>query len=243
MKVALFVTCLAERYFAAAAADAVRLLRRLGCEVVFPEDQTCCGQPAHTAGLAADAREMAGHAVRVFARVADCDAVVAPSGSCAAMVKKVFPEIAGTGRAAAAELAGKTYELAEFVVRRLGVERLGTGLAGRRVALHHGCHGLRELGLDREARTLLEGSGAEVVPWDADRECCGFGGLFAVKFPEVSAAMADRKLDCAPEADCIVSGDPGCLLQMEGRTKARGLGAEFMHLATALWQGVADAPQ
>ncbi len=251
MKVAFLVTCLADHYFAEAAADAVRLLRHLGCDVVFPEGQTCCGQPAHTAGRPADARRMAEHTAHAFAEAAPFDAVVAPSGSCAAMVRKVYPSLAKAERGQAAgrpgkaetgrtaDLAAQTCELAEFVVRRLGVERLGTGLGGRRVALHHGCHGLRELRLETEARALLEGAGAEVVSWAADRECCGFGGLFATKFPEVSAAMADRKLDTLPDADWLVSGDPGCLLQLEGRSRARGLETKCVHLASALWQGVA----
>lgn len=243
MKVALLVTCLADHYFASAAADAVRLLRHLGCEVVFPESQTCCGQPAHTAGRTADALRMTEHTTRVFAEAAPLDAVVAPSGSCAAMVRRVYPGLGVAEPASTADLAGKTCELAEFVVRRLRVERLGAGLGGRRVALHHGCHGLRELGLESEARVLLEGAGADVVSWEADRECCGFGGLFSAKFPEVSAAMADQKLDDLPEADWLVSGDPGCLLQLEGRSRARALDVKCVHLATALWKGVGREPR
>lgn len=260
MRVALFATCLADQYFACAAADSVRLLRRLGCDVSFPQAQTCCGQPAHTSGQVREARRMAVEAARVLAEPPGCDAVVVPSGSCAAMMKKVYREMAseaesgrlldGAGRRARrlpgagarvllAGLADKTFELGELLGRRLDGARLGRGLAGRRVALHHGCHGLRELGLDSGARDLLESAGAEVVPWAADQECCGFGGFFSVKFPEVSAAMADHKLDTLPAVDWVVSGDPGCLLQLEGRSRARGSRTEFVHLATALWRGVA----
>ena len=236
MKVALFVTCLADHYFADAAADAVRLLRHLGCEVTFPEAQTCCGQPAYNSGMAREAARMARHTMDVFA---DCEAVVLPSGSCATMVKKFYPRIAASDRAGqAAALADRTFELGEFIVRRLGVTRLGDGLAGRRVAVHQGCHALRELRLEREPAMLLEGAGAEVVPWEAAEECCGFGGLFSVKMTAVSAAMADRKLDTLPRVDWVVSGDGGCLLQLDGRSRARGCGVEFVHLATALWRGV-----
>jgi len=220
MRVALFVTCLADHYFAEAAADTVRLLRHLGCEVAFPADQTCCGQPAYNAGRLGEARRMAEHTLRVFAGApgdpgdpAASDgpdvpgAVVLPSGSCATMVKKFYPRLladgAGTSApathadrtSAAAALADRTFDLAEFIVHRLGVTELGNGLTGRRVAVHQGCHALRELRLETEPAVLLEGAGAEVVPWEAQEECCGFGGLFSVKMTAVSAAMADRKLD------------------------------------------------
>lgn len=270
MNVALFVTCLADHYFADAAADTVRLLRHLGCEVGFPPDQTCCGQPAYNAGHIPEARRMAGHTLDVFA---DADAVVLPSGSCATMVKKFYPRLVGGGAtqadtdaygstaagtttgaanpavgttaaastAAATSLADRTWDLAEFIVRRLGVTELGDGLAGRRVAVHQGCHALRELRLETEPAVLLEGAGAEVVPWEAQEECCGFGGLFSVKMTAVSAAMADRKLDTLPEVDWVVSGDGGCVLHLDGRSRARGCGIEFVHLATALWRGVNGA--
>ncbi len=244
MNVALFVTCLADHYFADAAADTVRLLRHLGCEVSFPPDQTCCGQPAYNAGRIPEARRMAEHTLDVFA---GADAVVLPSGSCATMVKKFYPRLAGgtttsaVSTAAATALADRTWDLAEFIVRRLGVTELGDGLAGRRVAVHQGCHALRELRLETEPAVLLEGAGAEVVPWEAQEECCGFGGLFSVKMTAVSAAMADRKLDTLPEVDWVVSGDGGCVLHLDGRSRARECGIEFVHLATALWRGVNGA--
>ena len=243
MKVALFVTCLADHYFAEAAADAVRLLRHLGCEVDFPSDQTCCGQPAYNAGRRDDACQMARHAVEVFREGQRGEGerpVVVPSGSCATMVKKFYPRIAKESSA----LASRTFELAEFVVHWLGVVDLGSGLAGKRIALHQGCHALRELRLETEPQTLLEGAGAEVVPWEAAEECCGFGGLFSVKMTAVSGAMADRKLKTLPDGvDWVVSGDGGCLLQLEGRSRAEGrdakrIDAKFVHLATALWRGV-----
>ncbi len=237
MKVTLFVTCLADHYFAQAAADSVRLLRRLGCEVHFPEAQSCCGQPAWNAGRNREARRMAEHTARVLA---DAEAVVVPSGSCAAMLKKSYPKLAVAGDGSLAELAAHTWELGEFIVHRLGVTELGNGLAGRRVAIHQGCHALRELRLETEPELLLRGAGAEIVPWEAQDECCGFGGLFAVKMGAVSAAMADRKLDTLPAVDWVVSGDGGCILQLDGRARMRRARIPFVHLATALWEGVSS---
>lgn len=234
MRVALFATCLGEAFFADACADAVRLLRHLGVQVDFPEAQSCCGQPAFNAGHAPAARRMARHTVDAFA---GADYVVLPSGSCAGMLRAVFPELLGREEGAPArDLAARSFELAQFVVTVLGVDRLGEGLAGMRVAYHHGCHALRELGVHDEPLALLRGAGAEVMPWEADRECCGFGGLFSMKLPEVSGAMADRKLDTLPEVDLVTSADGGCLMQLSGRAGRRpGRAPAFRHLASVLW--------
>jgi len=237
MRVALFATCLGDQFFAEACADAVRLLRHLGVEVDFPEDQTCCGQPAHNSGHAKDARAMAEHTRKVFA---DADCVVLPSGSCAAMVRHVYPKILDEG--AADRLAGRTWELSQLLIHVLGVDSLGTGLRGMRVGYHHGCHALRELGIGDEPVELLRGAGAEVVEWEADQECCGFGGLFSAKLPEVSAGMADRKLDTLPDVDVLTSADGGCLLQLSGRDRARGGTLQVTHLASLLWKATAGRP-
>lgn len=236
MRVALFATCLGDRLFAGACADAVRLLRHLGVTVDFPGAQTCCGQPAHNAGHAAEARRMARHTLDVFA---DAEYVVLPSGSCAAMVRHTFPDLVARADAARArDLAQRTFEISAFLVHVLGVTDLGDGLRERRVAYHHGCHALRSLGLHDEPLTLLRGAGAHVIPWEADRECCGFGGLFSVKLPVVSAGMADRKLDTLPPVDLVTSADGGCLMQMAGRAAHRGETTTFRHLASVLWEAV-----
>lgn len=237
MRVALFATCLADQFFADACADAVRLLRHLGVDVDFPEEQTCCGQPAYNSGHARDARLMAEHTVSVFE---GADHVVMPSGSCAAMVRKVYPKVLGTP--SADSMAERTWELSQFLVHVLEVESLGSGLTGTRVAYHHGCHALRELGVVGEPVALLEAAGAEVVPWEADQECCGFGGLFSAKMPEVSAGMADRKLHTLPDVDAVTSADGGCLLQMSGRAEARGGSQRFVHLARLLWLSTRPSP-
>ncbi len=176
---------------------------------------------------------MAEHTSRVFD---DSDYVVLPSGSCAGMIRCFYPEILGSERASA--LAERTYELSQFLANVLEVATLGTGLDGISVAYHHGCHALRELGVEQEPLTLLRGCGATVVDWEADQECCGFGGLFSAKLPEVSAAMADRKLDTLPAVDFATSADGACLLQLSGRAGRRRVGPPFRHLASVLWEGV-----
>lgn len=238
VRASLFVTCLGDHFYAGAAASAVRLLRRLGVEVDFPEAQTCCGQPAFNAGRDAEARRMAAHTLEVFG---ESEYVVLPSGSCACMLRRFHAHLFHDDdlSARADDLAGRTFELAEFLVRVLGVTDLGRGLEGRRIAYHHGCHALRELGIREEPLALLENAGAEVAPWEAAEECCGFGGLFSVRFPRVSAGMADRKLDTLAEAgdvDLLTSADCGCLLQLSGRMRKRGQDLDVRHLADVLWE-------
>jgi L-lactate dehydrogenase complex protein LldE len=232
VRVALFATCLGDQFFAEACADAVRLLRHFGAEVDFPTDQTCCGQPAYNSGHVHEALHLVRHTVRVFQ---DADYVVLPSGSCAGMIRCFYPRL--LGREPRPAFLERTYELAQFLSDVLEVESIGHGLEGTRVAYHHGCHALRELGVERQPIVLLEASGATVVDWEDDRECCGFGGLFSAKLPEVSAAMADRKLDTLPDVDLVTSADGGCLLQLQGRAARRTHLPPFRHLASVLWDG------
>jgi L-lactate dehydrogenase complex protein LldE len=245
VRVALFATCLADQFFADACADAVRLLRRLGVEVSVPKGQTCCGQPAYNAGRRAEAVRMARRTLEVLE---GSDYVVLPSGSCAGMIRCFYPALLANASGAmggetaasspAGALAARTYEFSQLLVEVLGVRSLGRGLSGLRVAYHHGCHALRELGVRDAPLALLAGCGAEVVPWIASEECCGFGGLFSTKLPEVSAGMADRKLDTLPDVDVVTSTDGGCLLQLAGRAARRGTPPRFEHLASLLWKGV-----
>jgi L-lactate dehydrogenase complex protein LldE len=236
LRVALFATCVGDAFFAEACADAVRVLRHLGVAVDFPSGQTCCGQPAFNAGHAAAARTMARHTLEVFD---DADWIVLPSGSCAGMLRSHYAALLGQADAVrAARLARRTFELAQFIVRILGVEELGHGLMDRRVAYHHGCHALRELGVRDEPVALLRGAGADVVSWEADEECCGFGGTFSVKLPAVSGAMADRKLETLPGVDVVTSADGACLLQLSGRAARTGRTTPFRHLASLLFEAI-----
>jgi L-lactate dehydrogenase complex protein LldE len=234
-RVALFATCLGDQFYAEACADAVRLLRHAGAVVDVPRGQTCCGQPAYNAGRRSEAARMARHTLAVLDKA---EYVVLPSGSCAGMIHGFYPALLEDVADRARALAERTYELSQFLVDVLGVERLGTGLSGRKVAYHHSCHALRELGVREAPLKLLRGCGAEVLAWKADEECCGFGGLFSAKLPEVSAGMADRKLNTLPEADFVTSTDGGCLMQLSGRAARRRGAPPFRHLASALWEGV-----
>lgn len=241
MRVALFATCLGDQLYADAVGDAVRVLRSLGADVTVPADQTCCGQPAWNSGYTREARAVALHTIRALA---GNDPVVTPSGSCAAMIRVSYPRLLAEGPEAeeARALAARTWELSQFIVDRLGVTDLGRGLEGRRVAYHHGCHALRELGTRSQPLSLLLGAGAEIVPWPAQEECCGFGGTFSVKLPHVSVGMADRKLETLPTCDVLTSADAGCLMQLSGRAARTGRRVETRHLACLLREAVDGAP-
>jgi len=234
MRVSLFATCLGDQFYADACADAVRLLRYHDVQVDVPFGQTCCGQPAYNAGLRREAERMARHTADTFE---DAEYVVLPSGSCAGMIRCFYGRLLSDDPRVKA-LTTRTYELSQFLVDVIGVTRLGSGLSGRRIAYHHSCHALRELGVRDAPLELLRGSGAEIIEWVAEEECCGFGGLFSAKLPEVSAGMADRKLETLPEVDMVTSTDGGCLLQLSTRAARRGDGPQFRHLASVLWEGL-----
>ena len=222
--VQLFATCLGDLAFPEAVTDAEALLRRAGYEVVFPRRQVCCGQPAFNSGHHAAARRVAKSFVRAFSRELP---VVVPSGSCATMASHYLPQLVGVE-------PFEVWELSAFLVHA-GFRPLPRN-AGRRVAYHDSCHMLRELHISREPRRLLGGSGAELVPFARADLCCGFGGTFSVRQPEVSLAMADDKLAGAGGAT-IVTSDPGCLMHLLGRSEKVG-GPGVVHLATALERGV-----
>lgn len=223
--VQLFATCLGDLAFPDAVADAESLLRRAGYDVVFPKGQVCCGQPAFNSGHRAAARRVARGFVRAFSRELP---VVVPSGSCTTMLTHYVPELLGVE-------PYDVWELSAFLIRG-GFQPLQRN-AGRRVAYHDSCHMLRELGISAEPRRLLGGSGAELVPFARPDLCCGFGGTFSVRQPEVSVAMADDKLAGA-EGAVIVTADPGCLMHLRGRAEKTGSPVRIEHLATALERGV-----
>ncbi len=223
--VQLFATCLGDLIFPDAVADADKLLRDAGFDVDFPRAQVCCGQPAFNAGHRAAARRVA----RTFARAFTRDApVVVPSGSCATMAAHYLPELLGCD-------PFPVFELSAFLDdNAVAVPETNEG---RTAAYHDSCHMLRELKISEPPRRLLERSGARLVPLPRPDLCCGFGGTFSVRQPEISVAMADDKLAGAREADALVTADPGCLMHLRGRAE-RTDGARVVHLATALARGV-----
>jgi L-lactate dehydrogenase complex protein LldE len=226
-RIQLFATCLGDLFFPDAVADAERLLQTAGFQVEFPHKQVCCGQPAFNAGHRAAARRVA----RTFARAFTPELpVVVPSGSCATMVAHYLPEL----------LEGARYEVHELssFLDSAGVE-LARVNEGRTLAYHDSCHMLRELGIEEAPRRLLERTGARVVPLARPDLCCGFGGTFSVRQPEVSLAMADDKLAAARRgnAGALVTADPGCLMHLRARAE-RSDGPLVVHLATALAGGL-----
>jgi L-lactate dehydrogenase complex protein LldE len=229
------VTCLGDALFPEVGVATVRLLRRLGVDVDFPQAQTCCGQPHFNSGYHDHARDLAKHTIDAFAgnRV-----VVTPSGSCAAMVKLEYPELfahdlAWHGRAE--DLARRTHELSDFLVNMLGVEDVGARFEGK-ATYHMACH-LRGLGLLTEPERLLKQvRGLEYVPLERRDECCGFGGSFAVRYPGISGAMVQDKAAFIDKsgADVLVATDAGCLMNIAGCLRRRGSKVRAMHLAQVL---------
>ena len=237
MKVSLFVTCVVDQLWPSVGHATVQVLRRAGCEVVFEPRQTCCGQPACNTGFRGEAQRVA-HALLDAYSGGGFEALVVPSGSCAAQIRHL-PELFSEqdpAHARARELAGKTYELGEFLVDVLGVDDLGARFEGR-ITWHDACHGLRDLGIrDQPRRLIAKVRGAELVEARSADTCCGFGGTFAVKHPEISVAMLDWKLQSveALGVDALVSGDVSCLTQIEGRLARRGARIRTLHLAELL---------
>ena len=245
--VGLFVTCLVDLHRPNVGFAALRLLEAAGCDVVVPESQTCCGQPAFNSGDERGTRDIARATIAAFDGV---EHVVAPSGSCAGMLREHYPALfAGDpeweGRARA--FADRCHELTSFLVDvldRTDVAReLGARHAGR-VTYHDSCAGLRELGVRAQPRALLGGVDALELSEMADTEvCCGFGGTFCVKYPDISERMADDKiaLAAASGADTLVGGDMGCLLSIGGRLARRGQPMKVYHVAEVL-AGMTDVP-
>jgi L-lactate dehydrogenase complex protein LldE len=224
--VQLFASCLGDLAFPQAVADAETLLRQAGYDVEFPARQVCCGQPAFNAGHRRAAGRVARSFVRAFSRELP---VVVPSGSCATMASHYLPELLGVEHY-------QVWELSAFL-GSVGFRPLPRN-AGRRVSYHDSCHMLRELRISAEPRRLLGASGAEVVPFARPDLCCGFGGTFSVRQPEVSVAMADEKLAGGAATGTIVTADPGCLMHLRGRAEKVGSPVRVVHLATALARGV-----
>ncbi|MFN2464039.1 MAG: (Fe-S)-binding protein [Candidatus Dormibacteria bacterium] len=230
-----FPTCLAEQLRPSLARTVADLLGRHGVNATVSHRTTCCGQPAWNSGLVAEARRVARHTLRALARTRQ--AVVVPSGSCATMMREHWPELfRGTrDESAARDVADRVREFSEFLAPLVQ----DAAPAVDRVAYHDSCHMLRELGVRAEPRQVLASAGTVVDEMPTWQLCCGFGGTFSVKLPEISAAMADEKLDsvAAIGADVLVGCDLSCLMHLEGRAERRGMRLKTRHLA----EHVADA--
>jgi L-lactate dehydrogenase complex protein LldE len=236
-RASLMITCLADMFYPEVGVAIVGLLRSLGVAVDFPGGQTCCGLPLFNSGHHAEAAAVARRTVSIFG---DAGHVVVPSGSCAWMVKHEYPGLLeGPERAAAERLAARTHELSQFLVRVLGRTEFRSAVGGR-VAYHDSCHLLRGLGESESPRQILRRlHGVEFVELPGADECCGFGGSFAVRLPEVSASILERKLANVDRAgaDCLVACDAGCLMQMRGGLARRGSRVRALHLAEVLDAG------
>ena len=235
-RVALFVTCLVDLHRPTVGFAAIRLLEEAGCQVEVPRTQTCCGQPAYNSGDRATARALARGILEAFGGY---DYVVVPSGSCGGMLKHHLPHLFDDDpnlRAKADALSAKTFELVSFLVDVMKMERPPAQVSGGPVTYHDSCSGLRELGVKRQPRKLLEAGGAQVIEMADPEICCGFGGTFCVKYPEISVRMAsDKTRDIAATgARTVLAGDLGCLLNIAGRLSREGHTIHARHVAEVL---------
>ena len=235
VNVQLMITCLGDVMRPQAGRATVEILRRLGHDVEFPAAQTCCGQPMFNSGYTELARKQAKHTIRVFE---GDDPVVVPSGSCAAMVKVEFPHLLkddADWHERANRLAARTFEFSDFLVNQLEVLDVGARFEGK-VAYHFACH-LRMLRQQDEVPKLVEHvEGAKLMRLNREDQCCGFGGSFAVRYPQISGAMVNDKMGCilATEADVLVSTDTGCMMNIGGRMHRERHAIEVLHIAELL---------
>jgi L-lactate dehydrogenase complex protein LldE len=234
-RVALFVTCLVDFHRPSVGIAALRLLREAGCHVEVPRAQTCCGQPAFNSGDRETARALGRQIIETFSGY---DYVVIPSGSCGGMLRHHLPTLFDDDpnlRGRAEALADKCFELVSFLVDVLGVESVGARFEGK-LTYHDSCSGLRELGIKAQPRKLLAAQGAEIVEMEDAEVCCGFGGTFCVKYPEISTRMVSDKVAniAATGAPLVLAGDLGCLLNIAGRLKREGRPIAARHVAEVL---------
>jgi L-lactate dehydrogenase complex protein LldE len=236
VRVALFVTCLVDLFRPSVGFAAVKLLEQAGCSVGVPRAQTCCGQPAYNSGDRADAKAIALHVLDAFAGY---EYVVAPSGSCAGMIRHHYPELFAddpVNLPRARALAGRSWELVSFLVDVCGMRSVGARW-DREVTYHDACSGLRELGVKLQPRQLLASvAGLTLKELPGAEDCCGFGGTFCVKYPDISDKMvSDKEADIAATgAEAVLAGDLGCLLNIAGKLHRQGRRVEVRHIAEIL---------
>lgn len=238
-RVSLFVTCLVDQIFPNVGLAMATVLENLGWEVEFREQQTCCGQPAFNSGYWEEARSVAEHFLDVYDDGRDGPFIVVPAGSCASMITHHFEDIFRSHPEAlerTRRVAGRVYEFSQFLVEVAGVEDVGAAFP-HKVTYHDSCHALREMKIKEGPRRLLSKvRGLTLQEMDIAEECCGFGGTFSVKFPEVSGGMARTKIDSILRtgAEYVVSLDSSCLMQIEGALRRAGSPVRTLHLAEVL---------
>lgn len=235
MKVSLFITCLADVFYPSVGKDTVEILERLNCEVVFPEKQTCCGQPAYNSGYHKETKEVAKHMIQVFQ---ESDYVVSPSGSCVTMIHEYAHlfEDDQVWKERASSLAAKTFELTQFIVDVLKIEDVGATLNAK-ATYHTSCHMTRLLGVKNAPMKLLENvNGLEFTSLPNKENCCGFGGTFSVKMVPISEQMVNEKIEHIEEtkAEVLIGADCGCLMNIGGRIERQGKPVKVMHIAQVL---------
>lgn len=235
-KIGLFVTCLVDLFRPQVGFACVKLLENANCVVVVPPQQTCCGQPAYNNGDKSDTLHIAKQVINLFQ---EYDYVVVPSGSCAGMIRKHYPELFKQDAdmlQRANDLANKTYELVSFLTDVLNITAVSAEY-NETITYHDSCSGLRELGIKRQPRKLLATvKGLELTELQESEVCCGFGGTFCVKYPEISNKMVSDKATCiqATQANTLLAGDLGCLLNMSGKLQRLGSDIKVLHVAEVL---------
>jgi L-lactate dehydrogenase complex protein LldE len=241
--VALFVTCLVDLFRPSVGFAAVKLLEAAGCRVSVPEAQTCCGQPAYNSG---DRKSAIAIAQATIATLESYPTIVAPSGSCSGMLKHHYPALFADDKIwgpRALSLADRVYELTQFLAEQCGRTDFGAAFASH-CTYHDSCSSLREMRVKQAPRDLLQGvAGLKLTEMDETEACCGFGGTFCVKFPEISNSMASRKVDTirATGADLLLAGDLGCLMNLAGKMQRDGVPVQVRHVAEVL-AGMTDEP-
>ena len=233
--VSLFVTCLVDQLFPQVGVSVVNILNHFGLTVDFPKQQTCCGQLAFNNGYHDQAREVAEHFLASFKH---SDYIITPSGSCTSMIKTFYPSLFPTHselQTHAKRIADNTFEFSQFLVDILEIRNRRTRVAApTRVTFHDACHALRELGISQAPRTLIEGiEGVELIESEGHSSCCGFGGTFSVKYPEISNAILQDKIEHIRDsrADYVVSVDSSCLMQIGTALSRQGIQTKPIHLA------------
>lgn len=240
MRVQLFSTCLVDTFFPETGEATVRLLRRFGVEVTYPKGETCCGKPADSGGYSQESKKAAEHFISVFE---GRDPIIIPSGSCASMVKNHYPELFKDDlymRKKAESIASRTYELSQFLVHVLKAHEAGLTGQGR-ITYHASCQLTRELEVREEPLLLLKSlKGVEFLPLPYADRCCGFGGIFMAKLPELSIALAEEKAETilSTGADTVTGCDHGCLMNIRDALRRRGSHIQVKHLAAVLAEGL-----